>query len=102
MENALLSCESYVATEEQAGVIGFIILDPVSGYVSHLFVDEDWRFCGVGSGLLSAARIAADKPLELHVDDLNTDALRAYQSMGWTEAMETPQTRQGQKRLISP
>ncbi len=102
MENALLSCESYVATEEDAGIVGFIIVDPNSAYVSHLFVEADWRLCGVGTGLLAAARQASDKPLQLHVDELNTGALKAYQAIGWTEVMETPSARLGQKRLISP
>lgn len=102
MENALLSGECFVATEPQAGVVGFIIFDEITGYVSHLFVEDDWRFCGVGSGLLNATRDAAQKPLHLDVDEQNSNALRAYQALGWTEMVGTPKPRQGQRRLISP
>ena len=102
MENALLSGECFVATEPKAGVVGFIIFDEITRYVSHLFVDDDWRFCGVGSGLLEATRDALEKPLFLDVDELNSNAIRAYERLGWTEMMDTPKPKQGQRRLISP
>ena len=102
MENALLSGECFVATEPQAGVVGFIIFDEFTGYVSHLFVEQDWRFCGVGSGLLDAVRGIARKPLHLDVDEQNYNALQMYQRLGWTEVVGTPKPRQGQRRMSGP
>jgi len=102
MENALLSGECFVVTEPRAGVVGFMIMDAVSGYISHLFVDADWRFCGIGSSLLQVARSVTSEPLKLDVDDQNTDALRAYQALGWTEVINAQKNARGQRRLISP
>lgn len=91
-----------VAEEPHAGVIGFLTLERKSSYVPHLFVAEDWRLCGVGSGLLEVARDLARAPLSLDVDDQNALAMKAYLAMGWTEKVDTSGTRQGQRRLSGP
>ena len=68
----------------------------------HLFVAEDWRLCGVGSGLLEVARDLARAPLSLDVDDQNALAMKAYLAMGWTEKVDAPGGRAGQVRLTGP
>ena len=82
-------------------MIGFLTLERKSSYVPHLFVAEDWRLCGVGSGLLEVARDLARAPLSLDVDDQNALAMKAYLAMGWTEKVDTS-TRPGQRRLTGP
>ena len=52
----ILAAEVFVAEEAAAGIIGFVSLEGLTAYVPHLFVDEDWRLCGVGRGLLDVAR----------------------------------------------
>ncbi|HPE48826.1 MAG TPA: GNAT family N-acetyltransferase [Hyphomonas sp.] len=93
----------WVAEEPSAGIIGFVTLQPASAYVDHLFVDEDWRFCGVGRGLLHVARESAGRPLTLDVDTKNTGARKAYKSLGWHVAASAgePGTA-GHIRLVSP
>ena len=81
---ALVKGDKLIAEEDQAGVIGFLILEPKTPYVSHLFVDPDWRFCGVGAGLLEVARDLVRQPLQLDVDRQNIHAQAAYEAMGWT------------------
>lgn len=94
---------TYVAHEPQAGVIGFITMQPATRYVDHLFVAEDWRLCGVGRGLLSVARTEANGPLRLDVDTQNTAARSAYEALGWRMmAIAQPGNRPQQLRLISP
>lgn len=100
---ALSRRTSWVAEEPRAGIVGFITLKPRLAYVDHLFVDVDWRLCGIGRGLLTVAREAAAKPLTLTVDVQNTAARRAYEALGW---MPTGQAggdgNSGWMRLVSP
>ena len=74
-----------------------------TGYVDHLFVDEDWRLCGVGRGLLEVARYEAARPLILDVDMQNVAARRAYEKLGWHVVVDAKPLRPGQQvRLVSP
>lgn len=88
-----------VATERQAGLIGFLAMQAEAAYVSHLFVDADWRFCGVGSGLLSTARGVSGKPLCLDVDEYNHGAIAVYEHLGWTETVDHGRPGPKQRRL---
>jgi GNAT superfamily N-acetyltransferase len=95
--------QKFVAEEPSAGVVGFITLQTQSAYVDHLFVDADWRLCGVGRGLLEVAREAAGRSLSLDVDEDNHRARDAYAALGWRMVAETRLTRHGaQVRLIGP
>lgn len=92
----------FVAEELSAGIVGFLTLERKKAYVPHLFVHPDWRFCGVGSGLLSVARVKADEPLELDVDEQNKAARAVYDRLGWIELTgANRRPRAGQIRLIS-
>ena len=103
LQNAFASARVLVAVEPSAGVIGFLTLNVSTGYVDHLFVQEDWRLCGVGRGLLEIARSEAAKPLILDVDMQNVAARRAYEKMGWQVVVDAKPMRPGQQvRLISP
>ena len=76
LQNAFVSSRVLVAEEPSAGMIAFLTVQMRTGYVDHLFVDEDWRLCGVGRGLLEVARYEAARPLILDVDMLATYAPR--------------------------
>lgn len=91
-----------VAEEESAGVVGFLILQAEAAYVSHLFVHRDWRFCGVGSGLLQVGRVMAGQRLRLDVDVDNMEAIFAYEHLGWKQTVNQGRPGVGQMRLISP
>ncbi len=93
----------FVAEEPNAGVVGFLTLETPKAYVPHLFVDLDWRFCGVGQGLLVVAREEAGRPLTLDVDSKNETARAAYEALGWTELADAnKQDQRGdQIRLVS-
>jgi len=80
-----------------------VTVNVTTGYVDHLFVHRDWRFCGVGRGLLEVARKEADKPLILDVDTQNVSARHAYEKLGWRVLADAKPARPGQQvRLISP
>jgi len=93
---------AFVAVEKQAGAIGFLTLEQGKAYVPHVFVDHDWRLCGVGSGLLSVARRFVGQPLQLDVDVQNESAIEAYTALGWRERAKVGRGRQEQVRLIGP
>ncbi len=99
---ALVRTEILVAEEAQAGAIGFLALERKTPYVSHLFVDPDWQFCGVGSGLLEVARDIARRPLQLDVDVLNLKAQAAYQALGWTVVTPAGGRAGDQIRMLGP
>jgi len=93
---------AFVAVEKQAGVVGFLTLEQGKAYIPHVFVDLDWRLCGVGSGLLKVARGFVGQRLQLDVDVQNESAIEAYLALGWRERKKVDRGRHEQVRLIGP
>lgn len=103
LRRALGPQNAFIAEEPDAGVIGFLTLQLPQGYIDHLFVDPDWRFCGVARGLLEVARGHTDATLSLDVDTENLGARRAYEALGWqVVASTTASGKARQMRLVSP
>ncbi len=102
LRQRLSSNVAFVAAEPNAGVIGFLTLEQSKAYVPHVFVDRDWRFCGVGTGLLTVARGFVGQPLQLDVDVQNKAAINAYIALGWKERAKAGRGRFEQVRLIGP
>ena len=98
----VLAAEIFVAEEPRAGLVGFVTLEGLTAYVPHLFVDADWRYCGIGRGLLDVAREQVGQPLKLDVDRQNERALAAYMAMGWTVPATAGRRPGDQIRLVSP
>ena len=100
---SLPGAKIWVAEEPNAGIIGFLTLQPHDAYIDHIFVHEDWRFCGVGRGLLEVAREEAGQPLTLDVDTQNFGARKAYEALGWHVAASAGEdSARSQIRLVSP
>lgn len=93
---------AFVAVEKQAGVVGFLTLEQGKAYIPHVFVDLEWRLCGVGSGLLKVARSFVGQRLQLDVDVQNESAIEAYLALGWRERAKFERGRNEQLRLIGP
>ncbi len=103
LRRALGPQNALVAEEPDAGIIGFLTLQMAQGYVDHMFVDRDWRFCGVARGLLEVARVHVNGTLSLDVDTENLGARRAYEALGWqVVASTTANGKARQMRLVSP
>jgi GNAT superfamily N-acetyltransferase len=103
LRRALSPQAAWVAEEPEAGIIGFLTLQVPQDYVDHLFVDPDWRFCGVARGLLEVARQSATGALSLDVDAENMGARRAYEALGWQVVANTTSSGKApQMRLVSP
>lgn len=103
LRRSLTPLNAWVAEEPDAGVIGFLTVQLPQDYIDHLFVDPDWRFCGVARGLLEVARQSASGALSLDVDTENMGARRAYEALGWEVVASTGSTSKArQMRLVSP
>lgn len=81
-----------------------MLADLAEGYIPYLFIDMDWRLCGIGTSLLALARRTSGKPLMLDCDAGNKAALAAYEAMGWHVVVGAPRRKVPfrQVRLISP
>lgn len=100
---SLVRFESWVAEEPNAGIVGFLTMDPLNAYIDHVFIHEDWRLCGIGGGLLETARQHAGQPLTLTVDRENRFARGAYEALGWEPTGESGgRGRNAWLRLRSP
>lgn len=99
---ALEESFAWVAEEPNAGIVGFLTMIPERGYVEHLFVDADWRLCGIGRGLLETARLVARRPLTLTVDAENRRAREAYAALGWSAVASGGRGARAWLRLVSP
>lgn len=73
----------HVAEVRQAGLVGFIMFNSETGYVSYLLVERDWRLCGIGRGFLAGARGMTSRALSLDVDRQNGRARAAYEALGF-------------------
>jgi GNAT superfamily N-acetyltransferase len=104
LRRALGPDNAFIAEEPEAGIIGFLTLQRPQDYIDHLFVDDDWRFCGVARGLLDVARQHSAGPLSLDVDAENLGARRAYEALGWQVVASTSGSsgKARQMRLVSP
>ncbi|MEL6386974.1 MAG: GNAT family N-acetyltransferase [Pseudomonadota bacterium] len=103
LSRALIRGLCWVAEEPSAGVIGFVTLIEQRSYVDHLFIDADWRLCGVGRGLLDTARQFLGHPLTLSVDRGNHAAREAYAALGWAPTGEAGgRGRKGWLKLKGP
>ena len=102
LRQTLSAIVAFVSVEKRAGVVGFLTLEQGKAYVPHVFVDPDWRLCGVGSGLLQVARGFVGQPLRLDVDIQNESAIEAYTALGWREQAKVGRGRHDQVRLIGP
>lgn len=93
--------QTWVAEVGDNDVVGFIMLSGRTAYVNYLLVETDWRFCGVGQGLLDTARDHAGVPLSLDVDEENTRAIAAYRALGFAPAGRSEHNGRSQIRLES-
>ncbi len=69
---------------EAVGIAGIFHHDDVWQVIS-MWVEPDWRGCGVGRGLLDAAVGFAEGEVRLSVTDGNDDARRLYERYGFVD-----------------
>lgn len=81
--NELVPAAEIVIAETAGGIIGFVTVDPRTGYLDQIVVaPECWR-SGVGSALVDAAARLSPQRLDLDVNTDNTRAIRFYEKRGF-------------------
>ena len=74
---------SITIAERASEVLGFLTIDPATGYLDQIVVaPEAWGF-GVAEALLAEAKRISPEKIELHVNQDNARAIRFYEKHGF-------------------
>jgi len=84
-----------VVAEMSGDLVGFVALDPATGYLDQIVVRPDLWGAGLADALLRAAMELAPDGLELHVNQDNARALRFYRKHGFVVVGEETNPRSG-------
>ena len=82
--NELVTAATIIVAEAQAGIIGFVTVDPRNGYLDQLVVAPQAWGSGLAATLMTKAKALAPAGLELQVNQDNTRASRFYSKQGFT------------------
>ncbi|MDQ2955145.1 MAG: GNAT family N-acetyltransferase, partial [Pseudomonadota bacterium] len=82
--NELVAAATIIVAEGQAGIIGFVTVDPRNGYLDQLVVAPEAWGSGLAATLMTKAKALAPAGLELQVNQDNTRASRFYSKQGFT------------------
>lgn len=75
--------ECHVAQEEASGAVaGFVIIDPLDGFLDQLAVNPDFWGTDVAEALMTAAKRRAPGTISLDVNQENPRAVRFYEKQG--------------------
>ncbi len=98
----VLSCTIMVAEtgsgaagEGPAKMVGFVTVDPATGYLDQLVVAPEAWGSQAATALLDAAKRIAPSGLDLHVNCDNRRAIRFYEKHGFTVSGEEVNPRSG-------
>jgi putative acetyltransferase len=72
-----------MVAERDSTLVGFVTVDPVSGYLDQLVVAPELWASGAGGQLINAAKSVAPCGLSLHVNQDNVRAIRFYTKHGF-------------------
>ncbi len=88
------ACTIMVA-ETAAGIVGFVTVDPATGYLDQIVVaPEEWG-SPTAAALVDAAKRVAPSGLDLHVNCDNRRAIRFYEKHGFAVSGEDANPRSG-------
>jgi putative acetyltransferase len=98
--NELVVNATIIIAEAQAGIIGFVTVDPGNGYLDQLVVaPEDWG-SGLAATLMTKAKALAPAGLELQVNQDNARAWRFYLKQGFTVMGESVNPQSGRPTFL--
>jgi len=81
--NELAPNATITVAERDCTLVGFVTVDPLSGYLDQLVVAPELWASGAAGQLISAAKAIAPSGLELHVNQDNVRAIRFYTKHGF-------------------
>jgi len=93
--NELVPKARIVLAERGGIVIGFVTVEPDTGYLDQIVVATEQQGTGVAEALLEEARRLSPEGLNLNVNHDNTRAIRFYEKQGFVKAGEAVNPRSG-------
>ena len=81
--NELVPTATITVAEAARALVGFVTVDPNTGYLDQIVVATDQQGRGVAGALLAEARRLAPEGLDLHVNQDNVRAVRFYEKNGF-------------------
>jgi len=69
--------------EADDGVVGFVTVDPSTGYLDQIVVAPQRWGCGIGAALIAEAKRLSPAGLALDVNTDNARAIRFYEKLGF-------------------
>jgi putative acetyltransferase len=93
--NELVPNATITVAEVAFAIVGFVTVDPTSGYLDQIVVASHHWGSGVAEMLLADAKHLSPDRLELHVNQDNARAVRFYQKHGFVVAGEDVNPRSG-------
>lgn len=91
----LVPTATIVVAEGDGDLVGFVTVDPATGYLDQIVVAPEAWGAGVADALLAEARRVAPSGLDLHVNADNDRAIRFYGKHGFTVAGRDVNPRSG-------
>lgn len=82
-KNDLAINNSVLVAEFQSQIVGFIVINEEKGTLEQIFVDVDVQRIGIGTALLSEAKIICPSGLSLTTLEQNVRARRFYEKHGF-------------------
>jgi putative acetyltransferase len=73
--------------EEAGGLVGFVVIDPRSGYLDQIVVAEEHWGSGVADALLDEAKRISPTGITLDVNQENERAVRFYERAGFVRTV---------------
>ncbi len=71
---------------EGGRIVGFVTIDPATGYLDQLVVSRTHQRKGVAGLLIGEAQRLSPRRIDLHVNQDNTRAIAFYRKFGFTES----------------
>jgi putative acetyltransferase len=87
--NELVPTAAINVAEADGRMVGFVTVDPKSGYLDQIVVAPDLWGSEVANMLMSEARRISPEGLELKVNADNARAIRFYEKQGFVDVGET-------------
>jgi len=91
----LLPVASVTIAERGSEIIGFVTVEPDTGYLDQIVVAPEAWADGVGARLLEEAKRIAPRGLDLHVNVDNNRAIRFYEKHGFAISGQSRNARSG-------
>jgi putative acetyltransferase len=80
----LLPVATVIVAESNDKMIGFVTVDPATGYLDQIVIAPEAQGGGAAQALVDAAKRIAPNGLDLHVNADNARAMRFYEKHGFT------------------